>query len=179
MLRRSFEMKRLLLIALLMLISPVTAVQADEDFYSGVFGKPGKSCYIRHYSANHLKATPQQNVETIALHELARNLDGTESWEPKFGLAVAVKRKGQPGWYKTNVTCLAGDIGMSCSGPNGNSLGMGPSAASGTFALEVSTDKLALNGTKGAMILGAGSDNLFRLRSSPSAACNQIFGPSR
>jgi hypothetical protein len=165
-------MKRLLLIALLTLVVPMTSVQADEDFYSSVFGKPGESCYLRRYSANHLTANPQQNVEVLVLHELAKNLDGTESEEPKFDLAIAVKRKGQPGWYKANVRFSAGDIGMWC---NGQSFYMGPPITTG-FNLEVSTDKLELKGAKGVMMLGSASDNLFRLKSGSSTECKRIFG---
>ncbi len=169
----------LLALAGLIAVDQAPAHAQDGGFYPSWFANPRADCYIKRYTSSHLKHHPAQSVEVIAFKGRARNPDGSENWEPKFGVSLGVKRKNERAWYMAYMTCSGGDVGGGCSLSNGDHISLGPEYVGDRLFLSASTGKFDLRSRTSTMTLGTGEDNNFRLERRPNSECTRIFGRLR
>lgn len=142
-----------------------------ESHFAGVAN--GEPCYARTYSAEHLKAHPEQRVGTIELDMSKTNPDGVPITEDNIQLGFGIKLKDKPDWYTAVAICKSAGAEISCflEGDGGNFTlvageggGLKLSTGETGIAIEGANDFVEIAG-------GKGDDRVFVLSPSERGLC--------
>ncbi|MEQ1716122.1 MAG: hypothetical protein ABL907_09085 [Hyphomicrobium sp.] len=156
-----------------------TAMAAADDaptLYQSHFAglANGTPCYARSYTAEHLKAHPEQKVRKIELDMDRTNAAGKPMTEEAMELGFGVQLKTSPEWYTNVAICKSAGAEIQCFLEGDGGRFRLTAAEDGALKLETGDYGIAMEGTKDFIDLPGdkGDDRVFLLYPAPQSECD-------
>lgn len=133
----------------------------------------GEPCYARVYTAEHLKAHPDQHVGAIELDMLKVNASGNPITEENIELGFGLKLKDKPDWYTGLAICKGAGAQIDCFlEGDGGSFTLS-AAGGGSLKLATGETGIALEGAEDVVEIAGdkGDDRVFVLAPAARAVC--------
>lgn len=143
----------------------------DSHFANSGGGEP---CYARLYTAEHLKAHPEQRVATIILDMRKANPDGVPINEENLVLGFGVQVKTSSEWYTNSAICKSAGSQIDCLVEGDGGAFTLTAAEDGALQLKSGSYGLALEGGQDTIELpaGTGDDRVFVLHPVRRSVCD-------
>ena len=136
---------------ILALCAPAASAAPFESYFASQAG--ARVCYARDYSADELRANPDQKVSAVRLAFGPTTQLGKRNRSQSFDLGLAFRQKGKTEWYRRVAYCKTVGDGFQCSAEgDAGSFRLEPSGRSG---LRLKTGGLDIEGDRDWLSIGA------------------------